>query len=124
MASKSSKSGTIVVPNGARGGKVPPKWSKMEPLGVPWAPLGGPNGPKWSPWGSLGHPWGGLGASWGQQGLDISFLIDFGSLIGSFLEPKWRQKIIKIMPKSEVKNNTKNKYHFHESLMELGCQNV
>ena len=49
-----------MVPEGL---KVPPKWSKMEPLGVPWAPLGGPWGTKMLPNGALGGPRAGdLGA--------------------------------------------------------------
>mgnify|MGYP000535684285 CR=1 FL=1 len=72
------------------------------------------NNPKWSPWGALGHPWEGLGASWGQLGLDIEFLVDFGPLFDSFLEPKWGQKLTQTMPKPEVKNSTEIKYNFHE----------
>ena len=39
--SKSSNSILNVFLNGARVAKVPPKWSKMEPLGGTWASLGG-----------------------------------------------------------------------------------
>ena len=124
MIPKSNKNDPIVIPSGAQGGKVPSKWSKMEPLGVPWAPLGRSNGPKWSPWGFLGHPWGGLGTPWEQQEPAISVLMDFRSIFDSFLEPKWRQKLIEHVTETGMKNSTKSKHQFQENLMELMCQNV
>ena len=69
---KNNKSGTIVVPNGARGGA---KYLQ--------------NGPKWSPWGSLGHPWGGQmvqnGALGGPLGTLGGVLGPLGAARASYL---------------------------------------
>ena len=113
------------------GAKVPPKhlkWSPAGHLGRPWGDLGASwylqKALKWSPEGHFGHPWGGLGAFWGHLRPDICFLTGFRLLFESFLGPKMSHKLIKMMSKTEVKNNTKINHNFHEKLMELMCQNV
>ena len=79
------------------------------------------NGAIGGPLGTLG---GGLGTPWEQQEPAISVLMDFGSLLGSFLEPKWIQKLIEHVTETGMKNSTKSKHQFQENLMELMCQNV
>ena len=113
------------------GAKVPPKdlkWSPEGHLGHPWGDLGASwylqKALKWSPEDHLGHPWGGLGASWGHLRPDICILTDFRLLCESFLGSKLKQKLIKIMSKTDVKNNAKIHHKFYEKLMELMCQNV
>ena len=79
------------------------------------------NGALGDPLGTLG---GRLGTPWEQQEPAISVLIDFSLLFGSFLEPKWRQKLIEHVTETGMKNSTKSKHQFQENLMELMCQNV
>ncbi len=97
-------------------------------LGVPWAPLGGPWGTKMLPNGALGGPLGtlerALGPPGNSRGQLFRFLIDFGSFFDTFWELKWRPKLINMVSKNEVKNNTEIKQDFHEKLTELRCQNV